>query len=247
MTTLIVPKLRKTPKQERARQAVAAIEQACLKILEKEGPQHLTTNRIAEVAGVCIGSLYQFFPNKESIVAAVYAAKLRTEIEALFRRAPIAIAEVAHHSLEDGLRAMIQTYVDLRRRLSQLNPEFYGRYYRTFDLLTETNRRAGAHGQPTVEEWFPTFLERHRARLRVADLRLASALTIRTLEGAFCLAVEERPDLLESKDFQHELLAMILGSLETGPHCVHVAALATSDDALDPAAADPKDLPRHPG
>jgi AcrR family transcriptional regulator len=212
-----LPEIRKAPKQERGRQAVAAIEQACLKILEEEGPRHLTTNRIAEVAGVSIGSLYQYFPNKESIVAAVYAAKLRTEIEALFRRAPIVIGEVANHSLEDGLRAVIQTYVDLRRRLSHLDPEFYGRYHRLFDLLTEANKQAVTHGQLTFDEWFPTLLERHRARLRVADVQLASALTIRTMEGAFWLAVEERPDLLESQAFQEELLALVLGFLEGRP------------------------------
>ena len=214
----IFPELQKEPKQERGRQAVAAIEQACLQILEREGPQHVTTNRIAEVAGVCIGSLYHFFPNKDSIVAAVYAAKLRTETEALILRAPVALGEVLHRSLEDGLRVIIQTCIDLRRKFSHLNPEFYGRYHRSFDILTETNERAGAHGQPTLEEWFPRFLGRHRARLRVADLRLASALTIRTLEGASCLAVEERPDLLESQAFQEELLTMVLGSLGARPH-----------------------------
>jgi AcrR family transcriptional regulator len=212
-----LPEPRKQPKQERGRQAVAAIEQACLQIMEKEGPRHLTTNRIAEVAGVSIGSLYQYFPNKESIVAAVYAAKLRTETEALFLRAPIAIEKIASQSLEDGLRAVIETYVNLRRRLSHLNPDFYGRYHRIFDLLTEANKWAVAHGQPPFEEWFPTLLERHRARLRVADLRLASTLVIRTLEGAFWLAVEERPDLLESRAFQEELLALVLGFLEGRP------------------------------
>jgi AcrR family transcriptional regulator len=218
MISPILPEFRKQPKQERGRQAVAAIEVACLQILEKEGPRHLTTNRIAEVAGVSIGSLYQYYPNKESIVAAVYAAQLRTESEALFLRAPMALGEVLHRSLEDGLRAIIQTCIDLRRRFSHLNPEFYGRYHRVFDILAETNKRAGAHGQPTLEEWFPRFLGCHRERLRVADLRLAGALSIRTLEGGFCLAVEERPDLLESQAFQEELLAMLLGALGARPH-----------------------------
>ncbi len=217
MNSPILPELRKAPKQERGRQAVAAIEQACLQILEKEGPRHLTTNRIAEVAGVSIGSLYQYFPNKESILAAVYSEQLRVEIEALFRTAAAVIWEAANRSLEEGLRAMIRTYVDLRRRLSHLNPEFYGRYHRRFDLLTEANKWAVAHGQPVFEEWFPALLERHRTHLRVADLRLASALVIRTMEGAFWLAVEERPDLLESEAFQEQLLALVLGFLEARP------------------------------
>jgi hypothetical protein len=60
----------------------------------------------------------------------------------------------------------------------------------------------------------PTLLERHRASLRVVDLRLASFLAIRAMERALWLAVEERPDLLQSEAFQEELLALLLGFLE---------------------------------
>jgi AcrR family transcriptional regulator len=228
MTSHIFPEPRKKPKQARAVHAVAAIEQACLKILEEEGPRHLTTNRIAEMAGVNIASLYQYFPNKEAIVAAVYAAKLATDVEAsiLEYRPKLAtdveadvletrgIENVANGSLEDALRVVIQGYVALSRRFSRLNAEFYGRYSRFFDLLTYGNKQAAVHGLPLFEEWFPTLLERHRARLRVVDLPLASLLAIRAMEGALRFAVEERPDLLESAAFQEELLALLLGFLE---------------------------------
>ena len=60
---------RKTPRQERAKATVAAILQATAHILEHEGPDMLTTNRVAEKAGVSIGSLYQYFPTKEAIYA----------------------------------------------------------------------------------------------------------------------------------------------------------------------------------
>ena len=62
---------RKTPRQERARATVDAILMAAAHILKNEGSGHLTTNRIAEVAGVSIGSLYQYFPNKVAVVAAL--------------------------------------------------------------------------------------------------------------------------------------------------------------------------------
>ncbi len=58
---------RKTPKQERSKETVEAIFGAVTHILNKEGSEHLNTNRIAEVAGVSVGSLYQYFKNKESI------------------------------------------------------------------------------------------------------------------------------------------------------------------------------------
>jgi AcrR family transcriptional regulator len=216
MTFPILPEPRRKPKQERAIQAVAAIKQACLKILEKEGPQHLTTRRIAEVAGVNVGSLYQYFPNKEAIVAAVYTAKLASETEAVVLRTR-GTEEVANRSLKEALRTVIQDEVDMRRRFSQLDQEFYGKYHLIFDVLTETDKRSVAHGGPSFDEWFPTLLERHRARLRVADLKLASILATHALEGALRFAVEERPDLLESEAFQTELLALLLRFLEARP------------------------------
>jgi AcrR family transcriptional regulator len=62
---------RKRPTQQRARDTVAAILVAAAHILETEGPERATTNRIAELAGVSIGSLYQYFPNKHAVVAAL--------------------------------------------------------------------------------------------------------------------------------------------------------------------------------
>ena len=62
-------KPRKSPRQERARATVDAILQATAYILRTRGYEALTTNGIAEKAGVNIASLYQYFPNKEAVLA----------------------------------------------------------------------------------------------------------------------------------------------------------------------------------
>ena len=62
---------RKRPQQERSRIAVEAILEATTRILTEEGYEKANTNRIAERAGVSIGSLYQYFPNKESLMNAL--------------------------------------------------------------------------------------------------------------------------------------------------------------------------------
>lgn len=59
---------RKQPKQARSADLVAAILQAAAQVLAKEGAQHFTTARVAEKAGVSVGSLYQYFPNKAAIL-----------------------------------------------------------------------------------------------------------------------------------------------------------------------------------
>ncbi|SFQ27913.1 transcriptional regulator, TetR family [Pseudomonas sp. NFPP07] len=59
---------RKAPKQARSTELVAAILEAATQVLAKEGAQRFTTVRVAEKAGVSIGSLYQYFPNKAAIL-----------------------------------------------------------------------------------------------------------------------------------------------------------------------------------
>jgi AcrR family transcriptional regulator len=59
---------RKQPKQARSTELVATILEAAAQVLAKEGAHRFTTARVAEKAGVSVGSLYQYFPNKASIL-----------------------------------------------------------------------------------------------------------------------------------------------------------------------------------
>ncbi|SDY85057.1 TetR/AcrR family transcriptional regulator [Citreimonas salinaria] len=65
---------RKTPRQARSRATCDAILEAAARILERQGDEALTTNLVAEVAGVSIGSLYQYYPTKEAIMAELVRA-----------------------------------------------------------------------------------------------------------------------------------------------------------------------------
>jgi AcrR family transcriptional regulator len=59
---------RRQPVQARSTQLVADILKAAVRVLEREGPHRFTTTRVAETAGVSVGSLYQYFPNKQAIL-----------------------------------------------------------------------------------------------------------------------------------------------------------------------------------
>jgi len=59
---------RKQPKQARATELVTAILEAAVQVLASEGAQRFTTTRVAEKAGVSVGSLYQYFPNKAALL-----------------------------------------------------------------------------------------------------------------------------------------------------------------------------------
>ncbi|MCE9573843.1 MAG: TetR/AcrR family transcriptional regulator [Deltaproteobacteria bacterium] len=63
---------RREPKQQRARQTVEAVLEAVQRVLRRHGAAAITTNRVAEAAGVSIGSLYQYFPDKQAIFVALH-------------------------------------------------------------------------------------------------------------------------------------------------------------------------------
>lgn len=71
MTTLAPPNLRNAPTQARSRERLRRVLDAAETVLATEGAQAVTTTRIAEVAGVPVGSVYRFFPDKDAIVDAV--------------------------------------------------------------------------------------------------------------------------------------------------------------------------------
>src|SRR5437773_55844 len=64
---------RREPRQKRARQTVEIVLDAVVEVLKRDGVSAVTTNRIAEVAGVSIGSVYQYFPDKQAIFMALHA------------------------------------------------------------------------------------------------------------------------------------------------------------------------------
>jgi AcrR family transcriptional regulator len=72
------PNRRRDPIQQRSRETVDAIVEASARVLERHGYAAATTNRIAARAGVSIGSLYEYFPNKQSVLAALLERHTRT-------------------------------------------------------------------------------------------------------------------------------------------------------------------------
>jgi AcrR family transcriptional regulator len=74
---------RKQPQQARSAELVATILQAAVQVLAKEGAQRFTTARVAEKAGVSIGSLYQYFPNKAAILFRLQSDEWRQTSELL--------------------------------------------------------------------------------------------------------------------------------------------------------------------
>ena len=92
-------RLRKQPLQARSRETVGAIVEATARILEKDGHDGFTTNAVAERAGVSIGTLYQYFPDKEALLGALIAR----ETSSLVAEAEAADAEPSGSAALDVL------------------------------------------------------------------------------------------------------------------------------------------------
>jgi AcrR family transcriptional regulator len=99
---------RRQPKQRRARQTVDTVLDAVVRLLKRDGFDAVTTNRIAEVAGVSIGSVYQYFPDKRAIFVALH----QRHIEEIDRMVETKLLEHAASSLDELMRAMIEAMVD---------------------------------------------------------------------------------------------------------------------------------------
>jgi AcrR family transcriptional regulator len=200
-------KPRKYARQERSRATVDALVEATARILSREGFESASTNRIAEEAGVSIGSLYQYFPCKEALVAAV----LDRHNQRLMEVARGTLPRIDTLPLEEAVRAIVTVGIDAHR----VNPRLHR-------VLTEQMPRSAqlmgrASFSREIQGLFRTFLERHLDEIRPLDLDLAAFLCVTSIEAVTHTAVLHRPDVLTGESataLVEEATRLIVGYLK---------------------------------
>jgi AcrR family transcriptional regulator len=180
---------RKSASQERSRLTVDALLEATTRVLIKEGYDRASTNRIAEVAGVSIGSLYQYFPSKEALVAAVIDRHTR-EISEVTRQS---LVKAAALPIEAAAREFVSVAIEGHR----VNPKLHG-------VLAEQIPHVGRleNIEANVREGYALvrgYLEAHRDEIDVADLDLAAFILVTVVEALTHAAVLRRPDILRDE------------------------------------------------
>jgi AcrR family transcriptional regulator len=194
---------RRDPKQLRSRAIVEAIVEAGRRLLAEEGASSLTTNRIAERAGVSIGSLYRYFPNKQAILASIYDADTGRDVADIRASGDW---EIERLPLADALARIVDFQLERHRRLLALGPEFYRVHHGEFSL----GPRVGA---AELERRMVALLERHAGEVRVRDAAQAAFMLARGTSAIVRRALEERPELLDDPAFRRELLDLVLSYL----------------------------------
>jgi AcrR family transcriptional regulator len=200
MVTGTASKPRKAPVQQRSRETVAAILEAAARILAEEGAAGFNTNRVASRAGVSVGSLYQYFPNKQALVRSLLGQRIRAA-EAL---RPEELKEGSTASVEEGIRASVRWHIATHLE----NPRLETVLNRlAADVLEEGEFEAfERHYEQAVRR----FLERHAESLRVGDADVAAFLVMQLLHAASNRALVHHRAALEDGRLEKELSDMIL-------------------------------------
>jgi AcrR family transcriptional regulator len=112
---------RKTPVQARAAVTVEAISEATIQVLLSRGADRLTTTRVAERAGVSVGTLYQYYPNKQSLLFAV--------LEDHLDKVSTAVEEACGHArpkpLSEMVREVVEAFVDAKMERTDISIALY--------------------------------------------------------------------------------------------------------------------------
>jgi AcrR family transcriptional regulator len=182
-------KPRKQASQARSRATVDVLIEATARILVRDGFDKASTNRIAAEAGVSIGSLYQYFPSKEALVAAVID-RHHQELMQVARRA---LGQVAALPLEQAVRRLVTVAIEAHR----VNPKLHR-------VLAEQIPRTGKlkNLEAFSRESYDlcrSYFEGHREEIRAVDLGLAAYVCVTSIEALTHTAVLHRPEILSDE------------------------------------------------
>jgi AcrR family transcriptional regulator len=129
-----IPRLRRVPRQARSRERLQRMLDAADDLLSAEGAEALTTTRVAEAAGVSVGSLYQYLPDKGAIVEAL-AGRYLAEFEGLMDRM-LEEARANPSAWDDPVGRLVDTFAQRYRERPGYRALWFGRH------LTEELRAA---------------------------------------------------------------------------------------------------------
>lgn len=183
--------MKSTGKQDRSRQTIQTILDAALQILVDEGFEKANTNRIASRAGYSVGTLYQYFEDKDDIYGKIVEQTLLKITES-------ASQLTIQSSLTETLRTLLELIMTpfkqdpaiIQALESLLNGKFRDKRQAAYDKLVSS-----------IEQ----VLEAHRDEIVVTDLKLAAGIIVAATAG---LATSDNAYVLDSPDMMQHVLRL---------------------------------------
>ncbi|MCK1721168.1 TetR/AcrR family transcriptional regulator [Bradyrhizobium sp. 141] len=197
---------RKNASQARSRATVDALVEATARILVREGFEKASTNRIADIAGVSVGSLYQYFPSKEALVAAV----IERHNDEIMKVVRAAFVEVADMPIDKAVRRLVTVAIEAHH----IDPDLHR-------ILAEQIPRIGQlkdveASNREVHALVRAYLERHRKEMRKIDPDLAAFICVSAIEAVAHNTVLNGAEMLSQKMVRtlvDETTRMVVGYL----------------------------------
>jgi AcrR family transcriptional regulator len=176
---------------------------ACAALVDEVGYEGLSTTLLAERAGVAIGSVYQFFPDKRAVVQALTLRNL----EAYLQRLAVRFAEVSFDHWWDGVDAAIDEYIDMHRSVRGFRTLHFGDVV-DLHLLDDEQDNNAVLSERMAEVLLAQFGELASG---TSQLRFALTIAVETADALIKLAFRRDPDgdevvLAEAKTLIREYL-----------------------------------------
>lgn len=168
---------RKKPSQERAKETVEVIVTATAHILDKEGFEKVSTNKIAEKAGISVGSLYQYFPTKDAIFAFMMDRYVQSQTAMVDKL----LAEGGPtRDLKTTIQVIITAIMETKRKQSKFNRMFAQK------LLSFSNYEALNRQDDHLIALFRAHLSSYEKEIRTENLELTLYFVIQSVK---CLPI----------------------------------------------------------
>jgi len=191
---------RRRPAQERARATVEAIVAATARVLVRDGYDALSTNRVAREAGVSVGSLYQYFPDKEALVVAVMEAHATRMQEQIAQR----LTGVAEAGPEAVAREMIRAMLAAQ----QAEPKLHRALVEQVPRIGALRRLQETYG--SYERLIAAWMAAHRDLIEIEDVEVAAFVLVAAVEGLMNRATIDHPDLVASGKIEDHIVRLAL-------------------------------------
>ncbi|CAB3856709.1 TetR/AcrR family transcriptional regulator [Achromobacter deleyi] len=200
-----IPQPRKSPRQQRSQQTVETILQATARVLAEHGYAGTNTNLIAETAGVSVGSLYQYFPNKNALIAALHDRHDNQMLDV--------IDQALLGNPAATLRERVAAIVGASLHAHLLEPALHRVLEREFPLFDQP--RDHSRADQDIHRRMRHLLELHRAEIAQHDRELATYVVLRIIESLVHAAALEPPAGFTPAQLEQAVVDAVMGYLGT--------------------------------